>query len=164
MKKLIPKIFILDVDGVMTTGHFYYSESGKSFKVFGPDDHDALNLLSKYLDIRFVTGDRSGFKISKSRIVKDMGFDLDLVSTSSRIKWIKKYYDLREVIYMGDGIFDHFVMSEVAYSIAPSSADFLAIKSASFVTKRSGGNRAVSEACLHIFEKFFKKNNKTFFN
>jgi 3-deoxy-D-manno-octulosonate 8-phosphate phosphatase (KDO 8-P phosphatase) len=164
MQKIVPKIFILDVDGVMTTGHFYYSEDGKSFKVFGPDDHDALNLLKKYIDIRFVSGDRSGFNISKSRIVKDMGFKLDLVSTTNRIEWINKRYDPREVIYMGDGIFDHFVMQEVGYSVAPSSADFSAMKGASFVTKRSGGNRAVSEACFHIFDKFFKnKHIKTFF-
>jgi 3-deoxy-D-manno-octulosonate 8-phosphate phosphatase (KDO 8-P phosphatase) len=55
-------------------------------------------------------------------------------------------------------------MQEVGYSVAPSSADFLAMKGASFVTKRSGGNRAVSEACFHIFDKFFKnKHIKTFF-
>ena len=33
------KVFILDVDGVMTTGQFLYSETGKQMKVFGPDDH-----------------------------------------------------------------------------------------------------------------------------
>jgi hypothetical protein len=32
----------LDVDGVMTTGEFYYSADGKVMKVFGPDDHNAL--------------------------------------------------------------------------------------------------------------------------
>ena len=29
-------------------------------------------------------------------------------------------------------------------------------KYSSFVTKRTGGNRAVAEACLHILKKFFK--------
>ena len=35
------KVFILDVDGVMTTGQFFYSKDGKQMKVFGPDDNDA---------------------------------------------------------------------------------------------------------------------------
>ena len=60
-----PKIFILDVDGVMTTGEFFYSEEGKLLKIFGPDDHDALSLLKSYMDIRFITGDKKGFKISQ---------------------------------------------------------------------------------------------------
>ena len=70
MKK--PRIFILDVDGVMTTGQFFYTINGKEQKVFGPDDNDALSLLGRYLKIHFVTGDRKGFKISHKRIVEDM--------------------------------------------------------------------------------------------
>ena len=34
------KVFILDVDGVMTNGQFLYNEDGKSYKIFGPDDND----------------------------------------------------------------------------------------------------------------------------
>ena len=72
-----PKVLILDVDGVMTTGQLLYSENGKTMKVFGPDDHDGLSLLKKFLEIRFITGDKTGFKISKRRIVKDIKFPLD---------------------------------------------------------------------------------------
>ena len=46
-----PKLFLLDVDGVMTTGQFIYTENGKAMKVFGPDDHDGLSLLKKFIDI-----------------------------------------------------------------------------------------------------------------
>ena len=80
MKKNIPLVFLLDVDGVMTNGQFIYSNKGKIQKIFGPDDHDGLSLLSEFIEIRFVTGDRKGFDISKKRIVDDMGFKLDLVT------------------------------------------------------------------------------------
>ena len=49
-----PKFFILDVDGVMTSGQFFYSENGKEMKIFGPDDNDGLSLLLPYLSISFV--------------------------------------------------------------------------------------------------------------
>ena len=150
------KTFILDVDGVLTTGQFFYSKSGKTFKAFGPDDNDGLSLLSHCLDIHFITGDRKGFDISYKRIVEDMNYPLYLVSTIRRIDWIRERYDPKEVIYMGDGIFDHYVMREVGYSIAPSNADPNAKKYADYVTQRSGGNRAVAEACLHILEIFFE--------
>ena len=59
------------------------------------------------------------------------------------------------MIYMGDGIFDHYVMREVGYAIATADADAHAKKYADYITEREGGHRAVAEACLHILEKFF---------
>ncbi|MER2519183.1 MAG: HAD hydrolase family protein [Bdellovibrionales bacterium] len=156
---LKPKQFILDVDGVMTTGQFLYTPEGKAMKVFGPDDNDALSLLKPYMDIRFVTGDKKGFPISKRRIVDDMGFSLEIVSTIRRIDWIRQQFDPQDVIYMGDGIFDHYVMRQVGYAIAPANSDALAKRHAHFVTQRSGGDRAVAEACLHILERFFAPYN-----
>lgn len=150
----IPHVFILDVDGVLTDGGFYYTSEGKVMKKFGPDDNDALSLLRPYLDILFVTGDKKGYEISKKRI-EDMYFDLHMVSTIKRIEWIREKYDLSQVIYMGDGIFDHYVMREVGYAIATAEADEHAKKYADYVTKRIGGRRAVAEACLHIMERFF---------
>ena len=150
-----PRFFILDVDGVLTNGQFIYSTEGKVLKTFGPDDNDALSLLSKHLEIRFISADRRGFPISKKRVVEDMGYKLDLVSSKDRIKWIEEKYPIEQVIYMADGIFDHYVMKKVCYSIAPANASSIAKKHADFVTERSGGDRAVSEACLHILERFF---------
>lgn len=150
-----PSVFILDVDGVMTTGQFFYSAEGKVMKVFGADDNDALSLLKPYMEVRFVTGDERGLAISKKRIVDDMHFDLDLVSTVHRVAWIAERYALEDVIYMGDGIFDHFVMKAVGYAIAPANADINAKAFADRVTQRSGGDRAVAEAALHILETFF---------
>ena len=75
-----PKVFVLDVDGVLTDGGFYYTTEGKVMKKFGADDNDALSLLRPYMDIIFVTGDKRGFEISSKRI-NDMHFELELVST-----------------------------------------------------------------------------------
>ena len=149
-----PKTFILDVDGVLTDGGFYYSSDGKVMKKFGADDNDALSLLRPYMDIIFVTGDKKGFDISNKRVT-DMNFKLELVSTIKRIDWIREYFNPDETIYMGDGIFDHYVMGNVGYSIATADADSHAKESADYVTERKGGHRAVAEACLHILKKFF---------
>lgn len=151
-----PMVLILDVDGVMTDGRFYYSTEGKVMKVFSADDNDALSLLRPWLHIHFVSGDKKGFPITKKRVADDMGFDLDLVSTIRRIEWIQERWNPEDVIYMGDGIFDHYVFKKVGYSIATANADEYAKSTADFITKRSGGDRAVAEACLHIMETFFE--------
>jgi 3-deoxy-D-manno-octulosonate 8-phosphate phosphatase (KDO 8-P phosphatase) len=154
-----PQVFILDVDGVMTNGQFLYTADGKTMKIFGADDNDGLSLIKPHMEIRFVTGDKKGFPISRRRIVDDMGFNLDIVSTIRRVDWIADRYPLESVIYMGDGIFDHYVMKKVGYSIAPKNADKNAKAHASFVTERIGGDRAVAEASLHILEKFVAPYN-----
>ena len=150
-----PEIFVFDVDGVMTDGKFYYTEKGKVMKKFGPDDNDALSLLDPFMEIRFISGDKRGFSITKKRIGEDMKRPIDLVSTVKRIEWIEQQYDPKTVIYMGDGIFDSLVFRKVGYSIAPSNADVFLKQQADYVTNRKGGDRAVAEAVLHVLETFF---------
>ena len=155
---IIPKYFILDVDGVMTDGNFYYSTKGKIIKVFGPDDHDALIFLKKYIHIEFITSDRlEGYKISKKRIQDDMGFKLTRVKTQDRLKWIRSKFQLSKLIFMGDGIFDSRVMKKCFYAISTSDSGEYCKKNSNFITKKKGGNRAVAEACKHVAHNFFKK-------
>ena len=154
MKKKFKNLEI-DVDGVMTDGKFYYSLEGKILKAFGADDHDALSILKKFINIIFVTGDKKGFKISKKRIFHHMGFKIFLVSTTQRLKWIKSRYKLQETIYIGDGLLDYLVMEKIGYSITPNNASNFTKKYCNHVLQRSGGDRAVAEASLYILKKFF---------
>lgn len=66
--------FILDVDGVMTTGQFLYTAEGKAMKVFGPDDNDGLSLIKQYLEIRFVTGDKKASRFLTNALSETWGF------------------------------------------------------------------------------------------
>lgn len=147
--------FVLDVDGVLCRSMLLYTPEGKAMKVFGPDDHDALNLLRDRLNITFISGDKRGFPISRRRIVDEMKFDFELVSTFERVQWMAGHMDLGKTVYMGDGIFDVPVFEKVAYSICPQDGFYLTKEKADFVTKSEGGNRAVAEACVHILGKFF---------
>jgi 3-deoxy-D-manno-octulosonate 8-phosphate phosphatase (KDO 8-P phosphatase) len=147
--------FVLDVDGVLARSEVYYNSDGKAMKVFGPDDHDALNMLRDKMKVEFITSDKRGFAISKKRVVEDMGYDLHLVSNYTRLKWMAEKYKLKNTIYMGDGILDAEIFRQVGYSICPSDGFYLTCQQADFVTNAKGGNRAVAEACVHILNKFF---------
>jgi 3-deoxy-D-manno-octulosonate 8-phosphate phosphatase (KDO 8-P phosphatase) len=150
-----PTLLILDLDGVLTDGKFHYSSEGKVYKIFGADDHDAINLLKKYIKIIVVTADSQGLAISQRRVVKDMQLELHLVNSVNRIDWILKEYPNQDIIYMGDGIFDPIVFKKVGFSIAPRNASKLTQSEANFVTESSGGERAVAEACIFILNEFF---------
>ncbi len=154
MKKIKPKFFILDVDGVITNGQMIYDKNGKKYKIFGQDDHDSLKILKDYLNIYFVSGDKIGFKISKKR-VEDMGFQIKYLPANIREKWIDKYFGLKNCIYMGDGIFDHLIMKQTYYSIAPRGTLDHVRRSANYVTKNKPAERAVAEAVIHILRKIY---------
>jgi len=151
------KNFILDVDGVFTDGKFHYTENGKIMKTFGDADNDALSLIRNRLHIEMVTGDKRGYGISKKRIFDDMGYSINLVSTFQRIEWLKERFNLEETIYMGDGIYDPIVFNNVGYSIAPNNAFFNTKRYASHITSSNGGEGAVAEAVIHIFEKLLNE-------
>lgn len=152
-----PINLLLDVDGVLTTGSFIYTKKGKFGKLFGPDDNDALKILSKFINISFLTSDFRGFNISKKRILNDMNYKINLVKNEKRFSWINKNYDLKKTIYMADGIFDWIIMKECAYSISCNNSNELTKKYSDFTTKSNSGDRAVSEACLHLIKKFYYK-------
>jgi len=146
--------FILDVDGVMTDGGFYYSARGKVLKRFGPEDADALSLISKLVEIRFVSADKRGFSITRRRINKDMGYRLDLVPASLRLEWISDRYNLSDVIYMGDSFRDIDILKTVGLGIVPGSAAHLVQQSSGYTTDRQAGHGAVADACFYIAELF----------
>lgn len=154
-----PKYFIVDVDGVMTTGQFLYSINGKFYKIFGAHDSDGLKMLRKFIKIIFLTADKKGFKISKKRITNDLGYKIKLVSEENRYDFLKKKFGLSNIIYMADGYHDSKILKECAYGIAPKNARLESLKSADFVTKSKSAEGAVMDGCLKIISKFFNKKN-----
>ena len=150
-----PKNFVIDVDGVLSTGQFIYGDSGKLYKIFGPHDSDGLKLIKEKVNVSFISADERGFKISNKR-VSDMGFKLNLVSEEDRRNHLEKL-GFENVIFMGDGYYDALLFSEVNYSIAPANARKEALENADYVTENKAGEGAVMDACIHLNEKFYIK-------
>jgi 3-deoxy-D-manno-octulosonate 8-phosphate phosphatase (KDO 8-P phosphatase) len=149
-----PEVFVLDVDGVMTTGQFLYSETGKAFKIFGPHDADGLRLICNHMPVRFISADLRGFEITRRRIVEDLGYPLDLVGEDEREAWFAANVGFDRAAFMGDGLFDAPILKQCVYGIAPSSARPEARAAADFVTPSAAGCGAVLDACLHLMEVF----------
>jgi 3-deoxy-D-manno-octulosonate 8-phosphate phosphatase (KDO 8-P phosphatase) len=150
----VPEVVVFDVDGVFTDGAFLYSESGKAYKRFGPDDADAVALLRNFVEIVTVSADRRGEAISRARIERDMGLPLFMVSAPDRLSWLSERWELPKVVYMGDSFLDAPVLLSVGYGIAPANADQRAKEAANFVTSARGAERAVAEACMHLMQLF----------
>ena len=141
--------FIVDVDGVMTTGQFLYSGDGKAYKIFGPHDSDGLKLIKDKVNIFFVSADKRGFHISKKRI-EDMGYSIEHIPEGERYKFIKEKHGFENTIYMGDGLNDVEILRECKFGITPSNARPEAKQVAKFITGSKSAEGAVCDACIEI--------------
>lgn len=145
---------VLDIDGVLNTGHILYSSRGKMYKVFGPHDKDGLKIIKNYLtDITFITADVTGWKITYARIVKDWKYDpsqLILVTEEDRMRWFEKNCDFETTAYMADGYNDSPILKRVKVGIAPASARIEAREAARYITPSKAGEGAVLDACLFL--------------
>lgn len=149
------ELIVFDVDGVMTDGRFDYSAEGKQLKSFGPDDADALKLLTAVAPVVFVSADRRGFPITERRIAGDMGHEVQLVSSGGRIDWMADRAPLDRIAYMGDSFTDIPVLKEVDVGITTADALPGVRQAATYVTRRRGGDRAVAEACFYLLVEQF---------
>jgi 3-deoxy-D-manno-octulosonate 8-phosphate phosphatase (KDO 8-P phosphatase) len=145
---------VLDVDGVLNTGHILYSSAGKIFKVFGAHDKDVFKIIKKYLnDITFITADYTGWDITYARIVTDWKYDpsqLQLVSEEDRMGWFERNCDFETTAFIADGYNDAPILARVKVGIAPANARIEAKQVAKYVTPNPGGSGAVLDACLYL--------------
>lgn len=151
--------FILDVDGVLTTGQFIYSANGKEYKIFGPHDSDGLKLIKDKVNILFISADKRGFQISKKRVT-DMGYEIKLVSQEDRYSFIEENFGFENTIYMGDGIFDARIIKKCKFGIAPINSRVEAKSAADYVTPSNSGEGAVCDACIAIYRRLWGKREQ----
>mgnify|MGYP001449945127 CR=1 FL=1 len=153
----IPSNLIIDVDGVMTTGQFIYSNAGKQFKIFGAHDSDGLKLLKNHFKITFITADKRGYRITKKRIVDDLEYDLKLISEEDRYEFCNKI-GFKKIIFIGDGIHDAKILKKCFFGIAPKNARIEAKNSASYITPSRSAEGAVLDAAKKILKILKLKN------
>jgi 3-deoxy-D-manno-octulosonate 8-phosphate phosphatase (KDO 8-P phosphatase) len=151
--------FILDVDGVMTSGRFFYSSEGKIYKEFGPHDADGLKMIRDQFNITFITADKRGFTISEKRIT-DMGYKINLVTEQDRHSYVRDNFGFENTIYMGDGIHDAPLIRDCKFGISPKNARIEAKEAANFVTPSNSAEGAVCDACIKIKDVFLKDSLK----
>lgn len=142
---------VFDVDGVLSDGKFYYTNSGKVMKVFGSHDSEALKLLSKNknLNVIFVSADKRGFQITKKR-VKDLGFKVVLLNSEERVNYLNKLKSKKLTIFVGDSFTDIKAFKSSDFSIAPKNAHYLAKRKVDLILKSNSAEGAISEVCLLI--------------
>ena len=120
------KFLGLDVDGTLTDGGMYYTESGEEFKRFDTKDgRGIIELQKRGVKVGLLS---SGFK---TKIIEGRSKTLSLekfyVGTDPKIdilqQWCKDMaIDMKEVAYIGDDINDRDIINAVGFSACPADA------------------------------------------
>jgi 3-deoxy-D-manno-octulosonate 8-phosphate phosphatase (KDO 8-P phosphatase) len=147
--KLI-RLVAFDVDGVLTDGGLYLSDSGEEFKRFNSlDGHGIKMLKASGVEVAIITGRTSRCVELRA---KNLGIDhvyqgverkLDAMVTL--LNHLKLSRDA--AAYMGDDVVDLCVMRHVGLAISVPQSPQLVREHSDYVTRASGGHGAVREAC-----------------
>jgi YrbI family 3-deoxy-D-manno-octulosonate 8-phosphate phosphatase len=143
------KLAILDVDGVMTDGTKYYDRDGNVVqKTFCDKDWTAIKRLRAVgVEVLVITGDPYNKKILENRNIpvivnRENGEHRD---KSEYLPQILKDYNCtsKEVLYIGDDLFDIGIMRSVGHPFCPVNSPRLVRQSARILQGRGGDNLIV---------------------
>ena len=144
------RLIAFDVDGVMTDGGLYYSDSGEEFKRFNSLDGQGLKMLrASGVEVAIITGRASRCVEARAKNLGIahvyQGVENKLEAMSDLLNKLKLTRDA--AAYMGDDVVDLGVMRHVGLSISVPESPQLVREHSDYVTQRSGGHGAVREAC-----------------
>lgn len=152
------KLFLTDVDGVMTDSGMYYTESGDEFKKFNTKDGKGFELLrNKNIRTGIITSENTKMVAKRAKKLKVDYLFQDAVNNKLSIisdLCKKENINIKDVAYIGDDINDLELLKEVGISACPSDAVSLIKKIDGIIILNSkGGDGAVREFIERILNK-----------
>jgi 3-deoxy-D-manno-octulosonate 8-phosphate phosphatase (KDO 8-P phosphatase) len=144
------RLIAFDVDGIMTDGGLYLTDSGEEFKRFNSLDGHGLKMLkASGVELAIITGRTSrcvelrAHHLGISYLYQ--GVHDKLASIEKMLAQLKLPLDA--VAFMGDDVMDLPVMLRVGLAISVPNAPLVVRERAHYITERDGGHGAVREAC-----------------
>ncbi|HRS54062.1 MAG TPA: HAD hydrolase family protein [Bacteroidales bacterium] len=142
-------LLVMDVDGVLTDGGMYYTQSGDEFKKFNTKDGLAIkNFVSSGKKAAFISSGINDNIIKKRADL--LGVQYVYVGTWDKVSIIQKWCEelnisFDNVAYIGDDINDINVFEKVGISFCPADAVHEIKKRATIILSREGGDGCVRE-------------------
>jgi 3-deoxy-D-manno-octulosonate 8-phosphate phosphatase (KDO 8-P phosphatase) len=149
------RLLVLDVDGVLTDGSIYYSNSGDELKAFNIQDGLGIKLLQGAgIEVAIITGRNSSLL---SRRTTELGIDKVIQGREDKLTALNelladKTYELDEIAYMGDDLPDLAVIRRVGLGMTVANASPTVAEHARWQSSRDGGRGAVREAAEFILK------------
>ena len=146
------ELLILDVDGVLTDGRFFFVGDNEVKAFHAADGLGLRTLMDNGVKVAFLTGRdspavrRRGEELRVDRVVQGCGDKL----TGTRELAGEFGIAMSRVAYMGDDLVDVSAMLAVGIAGAPADARPEVLATAAFVAASRGGHGAVRDFCEHL--------------
>lgn len=144
------KLLALDVDGVLTDGGLYYTETGEELKKFNVKDGLGLKLLMNHgIQVAIISSNDSKATIHRARKLNIIhtftGVEHKLVVLENLCQQMDISFS--QVAYVGDDLPDLPLLKAVGCPLTVADASPQTKSAAIYITQRPGGNGAVREIC-----------------
>jgi 3-deoxy-D-manno-octulosonate 8-phosphate phosphatase (KDO 8-P phosphatase) len=139
---------IFDVDGVMTDGKVLVMDSGEMVRNMNSKDGYALNLaIKKGYRIAVITGGNN--QAVKNALERNGVTDV-FIKQHDKLACYKEYLaknNLKdeEVVFMGDDLPDHEIMSRVGLAVCPNDAATEIKEVSQYISPKNGGEGCVRD-------------------
>lgn len=149
------KLLLLDVDGVLTDGKLYFSNSGNETKAFNILDGHGIKMLQSFgVQVGIITGRTSELVAQRA---SDLNIELVVQGSENKGKAadeMRQQLDLNwdQLAFMGDDYPDLSAMGRVGLSLTVANAHRAVAARAHWQSKKNGGDGAVREACDMILQ------------
>jgi len=144
------RLIAFDVDGVLTDGGLYLSDSGEEFKRFNSLDGHGLKMLkASGVQLAIITGRTS--KCVELR-AKNLGIARLYQGVEDKLAAMQALLaDMKlapeQAAFMGDDVIDLPVMRRVGLALSVPDAPQMVRDHAHYVSQRDAGHGAVREVC-----------------
>ena len=144
------RLLALDVDGVLTDGGLYLSDSGEEFKRFNSLDGHGLKMLKATgVELAIITG-----RTSRCVELRAKNLGISHLFQGVENKWAAMQtllaqlkHNPEDVAFMGDDVVDLPVMRRVGLGVTVPNAPQVVRDHAHYVSQREAGYGAVREVC-----------------
>jgi len=150
------QLLVLDVDGVLSDGRLYFTNSGEEIKAFNSQDGLGIKLLIQQgIEVAIITGRESHIVSARASTlgIKHLvqGCEEKLEALDKLASELALSYE--NIAYMGDDLPDLAPILRVGLGMTVADANPEIKSRAAWCSTRKGGEGAVREACDFILKQ-----------
>lgn len=149
------RLAVFDVDGVLTDGSLYFTDSGEELKAFNVRDGHGMKMLQACgVRLAIITSRSSRCVELRAR---NLGIDLLYQGVADKLATFQELLarlklDVAAAAYMGDDVIDLPVMRRCGLALTVAEAPAAVKNHAHYVSQAPGGRGAVREVCELIMQ------------
>lgn len=157
------KLLALDVDGVLTDGGLYYTDSGEELKKFNVKDGLGLKLVMQAgIEVAIISASNSAATLHRAN---KLGIRYVFIGVEDKLAILKQLCEdlslsLAQVAYVGDDANDLQILKSVGCPLTVADAMLENQTCAIYVTKLAGGQGCVREICNLLLPPQVKVKSK----